>query len=70
MPYMQSTITGVVANMEVQRANGSQLDDQAINNVKVGMMGPLAGVGDPIWWGTFRPVLAAFAAGLARVKQV
>lgn len=39
MPYMQSTITGVVANMEVQRANGSQLDDQAINNVKVGMMG-------------------------------
>lgn len=68
MPYMQSTITGVVANMEVQRANGSQLDDQAINNVKVGMMGPLAGVGDPIWWGTFRPVLAAFAAGLAQGK--
>ena len=28
-------------------------------------MGPLAGVGDPIFWGTLRPVLAALGAGLA-----
>src|SRR5699024_4209946 len=33
--------------------------------VKIGMMGPLAGVGDPIFWGTIRPVLGAFAASLA-----
>ena len=29
------------------------------------MMGPLAGVGDPVFWGTARPVLAALGAGLA-----
>ena len=28
-------------------------------------MGPLAGVGDPIFWGTVRPVLAALGAGIA-----
>ena len=28
-------------------------------------MGPLAGVGDPIFWGTARPVLAALGASLA-----
>ena len=33
--------------------------------MKVGLMGPLAGVGDPIFWGTLRPVFAALGAGLA-----
>ena len=28
-------------------------------------MGPLAGVGDPIFWGTVRPVFAALGAGIA-----
>ena len=28
-------------------------------------MGPLAGVGDPLFWGTARPVLAALGASLA-----
>ncbi|MGP1932170.1 MAG: PTS system mannose/fructose/sorbose family transporter subunit IID, partial [Arsenophonus sp. ET-DL12-MAG3] len=32
---------------------------------KIGLMGPLAGVGDPIFWGTIRPVLAALGAGIA-----
>ena len=30
-----------------------------------GLMGPLAGVGDPIFWGTVRPVFAALGAGIA-----
>lgn len=64
-PYMQPAITGVVLAMEEQRANGADIDDAAITSVKVGMMGPLAGVGDPIWWGTARPVLGSFAASLA-----
>ena len=30
-----------------------------------GMMGPLAGVGDPVFWFTLRPILAALGASLA-----
>ena len=37
----------------------------AIQGVKVGMMGPLAGVGDPIFWFTVRPILGALAASFA-----
>ena len=48
-----------------QRANGAPIDDAAINGLKVGLMGPLAGVGDPIFWGTVRPVFAALGAGIA-----
>ncbi len=51
--------------MEEKRANGAEIDDGAINGIKVGLMGPLAGVGDPIFWGTVRPVFAALGAGIA-----
>ena len=64
-PWIGSAIMGVTAAMEEQRANGAAIDDGAISGVKVGLMGPLAGVGDPIFWGTARPVLGALGASLA-----
>lgn len=62
-PYVAAPILGVTMAMEEQRANGAPIDDGAINGIKVGLMGPLAGVGDPIFWGTVRPVFAALGAG-------
>lgn len=64
-PFMAAPIVGVTMAMEEQRKNGAPIDDGAINGLKVGMMGPLAGVGDPVFWGTVRPVLGALGAGLA-----
>jgi len=64
-PFVAAPILGVVSAMEEQRANGAKIDDAAINGIKVGLMGPLAGVGDPIYWGTVRPVFAALGAGIA-----
>lgn len=64
-PYVAAPILGVTMAMEEQRANGADIDDGAINGIKVGLMGPLAGVGDPIFWGTIRPVFAALGAGIA-----
>ena len=37
---------------------------------KVGMMGPLAGVGDPIFWFTVRPILGALAASFALTGNI
>lgn len=64
-PWIASSIFGVVTAMEEQRSKGEEIGDDAITNVKIGLMGPLAGVGDPIFWGTARPVLAALGASLA-----
>ncbi|WP_158379631.1 PTS mannose transporter subunit IID [Candidatus Williamhamiltonella defendens] len=64
-PYVMAPVIGVTMAMEEKRANGARIDDAAINGIKVGLMGPLAGVGDPIFWGTLRPVFAALGAGLA-----
>ena len=64
-PWVASSIMGVTAAMEREKAAGKDIDEAAITNVKVGLMGPLAGVGDPIYWGTARIVLAALGASLA-----
>lgn len=64
-PFVAAPVLGVTIAMEEERANGKEIDDAAINGIKVGLMGPLAGVGDPIYWGTARPVFAALGAGLA-----
>ena len=64
-PYVASPILGVTLALEEDRANGAPVDNAAIQGVKVGMMGPLAGVGDPIFWFTVRPILGALAASFA-----
>ena len=64
-PYIASPIIGVTLALEEERANGAPVDDVAIQGVKVGMMGPLAGIGDPVFWFTVRPMLGALGASLA-----
>ena len=64
-PYVTAPILGVTLALEEERANGAPVDDTAIQGVKVGMMGPLAGVGDPVFWFTIRPMLGALGASLA-----
>ena len=64
-PYIAAPILGVTLALEEEKANGADINDAAIQGVKVGMMGPLAGIGDPVFWFTVRPILGAVAASLA-----
>lgn len=64
-PYVASPILGVTLALEEERSNGTEVDDITIQGVKVGMMGPLAGIGDPVFWFTIRPILGALGASLA-----
>ena len=64
-PYIAAPILGVTLALEEEKANGADINDAAIQGVKVGMMGPLAGIGDPVFWFTVRPLLGAVAASLA-----
>ena len=62
-PYVSAPVMGVTLALEEERANGAEINDTAIQGVKVGMMGPLAG--DPVFWFTLRPILGALGASLA-----
>lgn len=57
-------IPGIVASMEEDKANGADYSDDTINSVKVGLMGPLAGIGDTITQGLVRTLLLAIFIAL------
>lgn len=61
-PIVAGPIIGVTAAMEEQ--GGNKLG-QAISSIKVGLMGPLAGVGDSIFWLTWRPICMSIGAAFA-----
>ena len=65
-PWLIGPIAGVTAVMEKQRAEGAEnIDDETISSVKVGLMAPLAGIGDSLVFGTLRPILGAVCAAIA-----
>ena len=66
-PYLGGLINGIVASMEIEKANGADISDEMIDNLKVGMMGPVAGIGDSLFQATFYPIVLSIAIGLASV---
>lgn len=69
-PYVAAPIIGVTLALEEEKASGVEIDDAAIQGVKIGMMGPLAGIGDPVFWFTVRPILGALGASLAQAGNI
>jgi len=67
-PNFGNVVHGTVIAMEEQRANGAAIDDDAINSVKSGLMGPMAGIGDTLSQSTITPILLALGIGIAGGK--
>lgn len=69
-PYLASLVIGAVARLEEERSKetterGKMRKEEEINALKIGLMGPLAALGDNFFWAVFRPFcvfLAVFAA--------
>ena len=65
-PQLGSIINGVICGLEEERANGADIDDEVINGIKIGLMGPMAGIGDAMVPGMLIPLLLSIAIGLAQ----
>ena len=63
-------ILGASIAMEEEKANGADIDGQAISAIKTSLMGPLAGIGDSIFWGVLRVIAAGIAVGLGASGNV
>lgn len=76
MSYFNTTITcstfimGLVASMEKKNSEQQDFDASSINAVKSSLMGPLAGIGDSIFWGVLRVIAAGIAVGLGASSNV
>lgn len=65
------TILGIVASLEEQRANEPDtISDDAIYNIKAGLMGAMAGIGDSIDSGVIQYIMIALALPWAHKGQV
>ena len=65
-PQLGSVIVGITAGLEESRANGSDdIDDETINGLRAGLMGPIAGIGDSLVVGTVIPILLGIAMGMS-----
>ncbi len=69
-PQIGSMIVGVTVGLEEARANGEAIDDETINGIRAGLMGPLAGIGDSLIVGTLIPILLGIAMGLSEGGSV
>lgn len=63
--YGCTLILGLTAAMEEQNSQNPEFDAESINSIKLGLMGPLAGVFDSLFWGTLKVIAAGVGTSLA-----
>ncbi len=67
-PYMASFILGAVVRMEEEKQRQprpkQKQKEEEISALKVGMMGPIAAMGDNLFWATIRPYCGLIAVTL------
>lgn len=60
-----AAIAGIAASMEEEKAGDPTITDEAINGVKMALMGPLAGIGDTVTQSLVKTILLGIGCSLA-----
>lgn len=69
-PHISTLLYGILAAMEEENANNEDFDETSIDAVRASLMGPLAGIGDSLIWGTLRIIAAGIAISFSRDGSV
>lgn len=68
-PQVVTMITGACVAMEEENRKTAErsagIDMESVTALKAALMGPVAGIGDSFFWGTFRVIAAGVGCGLA-----
>lgn len=64
-PHMAAILQGLIVSMEE-----AHQDRDMIHSLKTGLFGPLAGLGDAMWWYTAMPIIASICCSLATQGSV
>lgn len=65
-PHISPLLYGILAAMEEENVNNPNFDENSINAVRASLMGPLAGIGDSLIWGTLRIIAAGIAISFSQ----
>lgn len=69
-PITSYWIIGIIAAAEEKIALGKSMSRDVISSIKTALMGPLAAIGDGLYNGTLRPIVAGVACTLAMQGNV
>lgn len=69
-PHVSPFVINLAVAMEQENAKTENFDTESINNLKVGLMGPLSGIGDSFFWGTFRVITAGIGIAFAQQGNI
>lgn len=69
-PTMGGVITGLTASMEKEASESKDFDPASISAIKIALMGPLAGIGDSLFWGSLRVISLGVGIGLAQSGSI
>ncbi len=69
-PAVSPIILGITAAMEEENTKSKNFDENSINAVKASLMAPLAGIGDSLFWGTFRVIAAGIGVSIAKQGSI
>lgn len=64
-PHISTFIMGMSLALEEENAKTDQFETETISSIKAALMGPVAGIGDSFYWGTFRVIAAGIGLSLA-----
>ncbi|MDI9540665.1 MAG: PTS system mannose/fructose/sorbose family transporter subunit IID [Bacillota bacterium] len=64
-PHIVTLLAGITAAMEEENANNPDFDEQSISAVKTSLMGPMAGFGDSIFWGSLLTIAVGVGTSFA-----
>lgn len=69
-PQVVTFVTGTVIGMEEKYAQDHDFDIETVTSIKTALMGPLSGIGDSFFWGTFRVIAAGIGTSLAATGSI
>ncbi|MFM2490160.1 PTS system mannose/fructose/sorbose family transporter subunit IID [Enterococcus avium] len=70
-PPLSTFIMGIVVSMEEENAkNPENFDTATITSIKTALMGPLAGIGDSLFWGTLLVIGIGVGASFSKEGNI
>lgn len=64
-PHLVTLLAGITVAMEEENASDPNFDESSISAVKTSLMGPIAGVGDSLIWGTLLTIAVGVGTSFA-----
>lgn len=64
-PHIVTFLAGIMTAMEEENASNENFDESSISAVKTSLMGPMAGIGDSLIWGTLLTIAVGVGTSFA-----